>query len=292
MDLINIAAPAGERRDRFFARSVGTSFDVRASDGATEIDIYDEIGFWGVNAKDFRARLKGAGDVVLRINSPGGDVFDGLAIFNDLVAHKGKVRVEITGLAASIASIIAMAGDEIAIADNGFLMIHNAWTIGIGNRHDFNELSGTLAKIDDALARTYASRTGAGVRSVKQMMDDETWLTAKEAKSLGFATESLTQVEAKAKFDLSVFGSAPAALEWPVDDTEEPETERDWERVAMRDAGWTRSKVRSFKRALKTAAQAETEMDKPLQDAGEVDLTSLAEAVMAVSATFTNRSQK
>lgn len=280
MDLINIEAPEAERRDRFFARSVGTSFDVRAAAESTEIDLYDEVGFWGVNAKDFRLRLKDAGDVVLRINSPGGDVFDGLAMFNDLVAHKGKVRVEITGVAASIASIIAMAGDEIAMADNAFVMIHNAWTIGVGNRHDFNDLSGTLAKIDDALARTYASRTGAGIRSIKQMMDDETWLTAKEAKEIGFATGSLEQVEAKAKFDLSVFSSVPSSLVWPAEETtDEPPTKRDLERALTQDAGWSRSKARAALRAAET-------IDKPLQDAGEVDLTSLAEAVRAVSATI------
>src|SRR5690606_33646296 len=124
MDLIEIEAPKGERRGPFFARSRGTVFDVRAAADkkapVTEIDLYDEIGFWGVNAKEFRARLKDAGDVVLRINSPGGDVFDGLAIYNDLLQHPGNVRVEITGLAASIASIIAMAGDEVVIAPNAF----------------------------------------------------------------------------------------------------------------------------------------------------------------------------
>lgn len=280
MDLINFTAPEGNRRDRFFARSTGTAFDVRASEGATEIDLYDEVGFWGVNAKDFRARLKDAGDVVLRINSPGGDVFDGLAMFNDLIAHKGNVRVEVTGVAASIASIIAMAGDEIAIADNAFFMIHNAWTLGIGNRHDFNDISGTLAKIDDALARTYASRTGAGIRTIKQMMDDETWLTAKEAKELKFATESLTQSDAKAKFDMSVFASAPASLAWPEDDEGATPTKRDLERALTRDAGWSRSKARAAMHAF------ETETDDTTRDAGEVDLTSLAEAVAAVSATL------
>ncbi|TGQ19315.1 head maturation protease, ClpP-related [Mesorhizobium sp. M00.F.Ca.ET.217.01.1.1] len=291
MDLINITAPSGERRERFFARSTGTRFEVKAAaTGATQIDLYDEIGFWGVNAKNFRARLNdiGDGDVVLRINSPGGDVFDGLAIYNDLVSHPGKVRVEVTGLAASIASIIAMAGDEVAIADNAFFMIHNAWTIGIGNRNDFETLAGTLGKIDDAMARTYAARTGTGIRSVKKMMDDETWLTAKDAKDLGFATESLTPNDgAKARFDVSVFAGMPDSLKWPDETGTEPETERDWERLAMRDAGWSRSRVRAFKRALKPSSDGETTTtDEPLRDAGEVNLTALADAVKAVSAAF------
>lgn len=281
MDLINFTAPRTERRDRFFARSVGTSFDVKASVDATQIDLYDEIGFWGVNAKDFKSRLTGVGDVTLRINSPGGDVFEGLTIFNDLVEHKGKVRVEVVGMAASIASVIAMAGDEIAIADNAFFMIHNAWTLGVGNRHDFNDLSGVLAKIDDALARTYASRTGTGIRSIKKMMDDETWLTAKEAKDLGFATTGLGNSDAKAKFDVSVFGEIPDSLKWE-EDASEPETERDWERAAMQDAGWSRSRVRAFKRAL----TKEAETDDTTRDAGLSQLNELAAAIEAARETY------
>ncbi|MER9911694.1 Clp protease ClpP [Mesorhizobium sp. M0050] len=252
----------------------------------TQIDLYDEIGTWGVNAKDFRSRLSDAGDVVLRINSPGGDVFDGLTMYNDLVSHAGKVRVEVVGVAASIASIIAMAGDEIAIANNAFFMIHNSWTLGIGNRHDFNTLSATLGKIDDAMARTYASRTGSGIRSIKKMMDDETWLTGSEAKDAGFATEILTANDGtKARFDLSVFGGMPSSLTWPEENGSEPETERDWERLAMQDAGWSRSRMRAFKRAIKSPAGDErTTTDEPLRDAGEVDLTALADAVKAVSA--------
>lgn len=279
MDLINIdALAASSRRERFFARSTGTSFDVRAEVDRTVIDIYDEIGWFGVTAKDFRQRLLRAGDITLRINSPGGDVFEGIGIFNDLVEHDGHVRVEVTGMAASIASIIAMGGDEIVIADNAFFMIHNAWTWGIGNRHELRKLSDTLEKIDGALAKTYASRTKAGIRSIKQMMDDETWMTADEAVDLGFAHAKIGDSGAKAKFDVSVYSDVPEALKWADEEDATPETERDWERVAMQDAGWSRSKVRAFKRALTKPT------DEPKQDAGEVDLSALAEAVSAVSA--------
>ncbi|QFT69615.1 ATP-dependent Clp protease proteolytic subunit [Labrenzia sp. THAF35] len=278
MDKIDFTAPLGDRRERFFARSVGTKFGAgtkRNEGGETQIDLYDEIGYWGVNAKRFRESLRGAGDIVLRVNSPGGDVFDGIAMYNDLVAHDGNVRVEVTGIAASIASIIAMAGDEITIAPNAFFMVHNAWTIGLGNRHDFEELAGVLAKIDDALARTYVSRTSTGIRSIKQMMDDETWLTAKEAIEFGFADKEIKVADdgAKAKFDLSVFGSVPDALKWPSDDSFDPETERDWERLVMQDAGYSRSKVRALKRVLKASSDA----DDTTQDAG-VDLSKLAAA--------------
>ncbi|RWO20671.1 head maturation protease, ClpP-related [Mesorhizobium sp.] len=281
MDLINIAAPAGERRDRLFARSVGAKFDAKVEDGSTSIDLYDEIGYWGVNAKSFRARLKDAtGDITLRINSPGGDVFDGIAIYNDLLAYDGKVKVEITGIAASIASIIAMAGDDITIADNAMFMIHNAWTIGVGNRHDFADVAATLTKIDDALARTYAARTTTGIRAIKTMMDNETWLNAKDAMDAGFATAVGSASEAKAKFDLSVFAGVPKSLVWDEEAAADAKpTKRDLERALTQDAGWSRSKARIAMREIEDKSDTE-----PMQDAGEVNLTALADAVKAVSA--------
>lgn len=275
MDKIDVGAPiAGERRDRFFARAVGTKFEAKTDGSGTVIDLYDEIGYWGTNARSFRSRLKDAsGDITLRINSPGGDVFDGIAIYNDLLAYDGKVKVEVVGLAASIASIIAMAGDEITIADNAMFMIHNAWTIGIGNRHDMADVAAVLTKIDDALARTYAARTTTGIRAIKQMMDDETWLTAKEAKEAGFATAVGVSAEPKARFDLSVFGSVPDSLKWRDDGTDEPPTKRDMERALTQDAGWSRSKARAALRSV------ETSENEPLQDAGGVELSGLALAL-------------
>lgn len=288
MDKIDIGAPAaGDRRERFFARAVGTRFQAKAGDAATQIDLYDEIGFWGVTAKDFRAKLREAtGDIVLRLNSPGGDVFDGIAIYNDLLAHPGKVRVEVTGMAASIASIIAMAGDEVVIADNAFFMIHNAWTIAIGNRHDFSEVSGTLAKIDEAMARTYVARTKTGIREVKRMMDDETWMSAKEAVEAGFATAVSTPADASARamFDLSVFANAPKALLW--DDTAAAEhlTEEDIEKVLMRDAGHTRSQARALIRDIRAGTTTKPETPEVTPGADAVDLSALAAALLSARA--------
>lgn len=283
MDRIDIEAPsADERRDRFFARAVGTSFEAKKEDAGTVIDLYDEIGYWGTSARGFRAKLKEAtGDITLRINSPGGDVFDGIAIYNDLIAYDGKVKVEVIGLAASIASIIAMAGDEITIAENAMFMIHNAWTIGVGNRHDFADVATVLGKIDDALARTYAARTTSGIRSIKQMMDDETWLTAKEAADAGFATAVGIKQEPKAKFDLSVFASAPDSLKWRDDDSDQTPTKRDIERALTQDAGWSRSKARA-------GLRVNTSDDEPLQDAGGAELTKLADALAKARSAFSH----
>lgn len=247
MDRIDIAAPKGERRTRFFARSVGTAFAATTpSVNTTQIDLFDEIGFYGVTAKDFNARLRDAGDVVLRINSGGGDVFDGVAIYNSLKAHTGNVRVEIVGIAASIASIIAMAGNEVAIAANAMIMIHNAWTIAAGNKDELVEQANVLGKIDNALALTYASKKGTpGIRTIKQMMTDESWFSGKEAIENGFATELLGATDnlTQAKFDLSVFENTPESLAYSDEDV--ARTVRDAER-ALRDAGWSRSEARKM----------------------------------------------
>lgn len=285
MDKIDIAAPAsGERKQCFFARAAGTRFSAQTDGGSTVIDLYDEIGFWGVTAKGFRSRLREAeGDITLRINSPGGDVFDGIAIYNDLLAYPGKVRVEVTGLAASIASIIAMAGDEVVMAENAFIMIHNAWTIAMGNRHDFGDVAGVLTKIDDALARTYAAQSKAGIRDIKKMMDDETWMTAKEAVEHGFASSvSGHEGTAKAQFDLSVYANTPRALHW---DDEAPigRTEEDIEKVLMRDAGRTRTQARALIRDIRAGITTKS-TNEVMPGADGVDLTALAAALKSARA--------
>src|SRR5205823_2104371 len=129
----------------------GALFDIRAGVGATEILVYDEIGQFGVSPTAVRDQLKGAGDVLVKINSPGGDVFDGIAIHNDLVAHSGNVTVHVTGVAASAASIIAMAGKTIAIAPNAFVMLHNSWALTIGNAGDHQDTASLLTQVDGAL---------------------------------------------------------------------------------------------------------------------------------------------
>jgi ATP-dependent protease ClpP protease subunit len=212
---IAIPAPASRRRDRLFARVGGAeSLALHSDDNGTVIEIFDEIGGFGVSPSDVKAQLADAGrsNVTVRLNSPGGSVFDGITIFNTLVAHPGRVRVEIVGLAASAASLIAMAGDEIAIAENAFVMVHRAWGMTIGNEADHTEQAGVLRKVDIALAETYARRTGNPVAAVSKMMEAETWLKGDEAKRLGFATEMLGAVNIGARFDLSIYAKVPSVL--------------------------------------------------------------------------------
>ena len=169
---------------------------VRAAEGEAEtvISIFDVIGqdWWtgeGVTAKRIAAtlRLIGDQDVTVNINSPGGDYFEGLAIYNLLREHKGRVTVRILGIAASAASVIAMAGDQVLIARAGFLMSHNAWVCACGDRHQLRETADWLEPFDATAADIYAIRTGIPADQIGVMLDKETWIGGTEAVERGFA---------------------------------------------------------------------------------------------------------
>ncbi|WP_127078380.1 head maturation protease, ClpP-related [Rhodomicrobium lacus] len=173
---------------------------VRAFVGGNEIDIYGDIGPNGISAAAFRQSLAqaDAGDIVLRINSTGGDIFDGLAIYNDLVASGRNVIVRITGVAGSAASVIAMAGTRIEIAPNAHFMIHNAWCMDCGNAKELRETAVLLEQIDAGMAETYAARTGLGVDEIRAMMDRETWLSASDAVQKKFCDALMPGVSPRA----------------------------------------------------------------------------------------------
>jgi len=167
---------------------------VPGADGDTTISLFDVIGEdgWtggGVTAKRISAALRSIGsqDITVRINSPGGDMFEGIAIYNLLRAHPAKVTVEVLGWAASAASIIAMAGDDIRMGLGSFMMVHNAWGMVIGNRHDMREAAILFDQFDAALADIYQARTGMERADIEQLMDAETFMTAAQAVEHGFA---------------------------------------------------------------------------------------------------------
>src|SRR5690606_27950498 len=144
-------------------------------DSDTTISILDIIGedFWsgtGVTASRITAALRSVGnqDITVRINSPGGDMFEGIAIYNLLRAHPARVTVEVLGWAASAASIIAMAGDDIRMGLGSFMMVHNAWGMVIGNRHDMREAASLFDQFDAALADIYEARTGMKRADIEQ----------------------------------------------------------------------------------------------------------------------------
>lgn len=170
--------------------------------GDNVISIYDVIGedYWtggGFTLKRLDAALRAIGrsDFEVHVNSPGGDMFEGVAIYNKIRDHADAngltVKVKVLGIAASAASVIAMAGDQIEIGASASIMIHNCWTIAMGNRNDFAEMAVTMEKFDASMAGVYEARTGNSADVIAAWMNAETWFSGQEAIDAGFATELL-----------------------------------------------------------------------------------------------------
>ena len=184
----------------------------------TEISIFDEIGMYGVSAKQFITDLKSipATDrIVLKIHSPGGEVFDGNAIFNAL-QRRGNVEVQIEGLAASMATVISLAGMPVKMAANGFYMIHNPWGVAMGDAAELRDQAQLLDKIRSNMVGAYAAKSGQSAEQIQAWMDSETWFTAEEALSAGFVdeiTDTLSLAASSNKFArMAKFKNAPANL--------------------------------------------------------------------------------
>lgn len=202
----------------------------QAADAATQVMIYDEVGYWGVTAQDFINEMKDvSGPVDLHLNSPGGEVFDGLAIYQYL-SGRGDVTTHIDSLAASIASVIAMAGTEIVIGKNASVMIHDGFGLCVGNAADMREQADLLDRVSDNIADVYATRTGKPKDDWRAAMLAETWYFGQEAVDAGLA-DRVAQSPAKtaqpdggdegensprkatsAHFDLSIFRNTPERL--------------------------------------------------------------------------------
>ncbi|WP_427340642.1 head maturation protease, ClpP-related [Caloranaerobacter sp. DY30410] len=188
-----------------------------------ELMLYGEIAnetWWGdeVTPKDFKKELDNLGDIDtlnVYINSPGGDVFAGQAIHSMLKRHKAHVNVYIDGLAASIASVVAMAGDKVIMPKNAMMMIHNPWTIAIGNAEDFRKLADDLDQIRESIVEAYKRKTILDEDKIKELMDNETWLTAEECKEYGFADELEEEKEIAASINtnmLSKYKNTPKEI--------------------------------------------------------------------------------
>ena len=177
-----------------------------------ELTLYGEISnetWWGdeVTPKEFKADLDNLGEIDtlnIFINSPGGDVFAGQTIYSMLKRHKAQKNVYIDGLAASIASVIAMAGNTIFMPKNSMMMIHNPWTIGMGNAADFRKLAEDLDKIRESLIAAYENQSMLTRDEIIEIMDNETWLTAKECEEYGFCHVVEGEKQIAASVDLEV----------------------------------------------------------------------------------------
>ncbi|HGX1913095.1 TPA: ClpP-like prohead protease/major capsid protein fusion protein [Escherichia coli] len=181
-------------------------YTIKAADvrGAADIFIYEEIGGFGVTAKQFAEDLKALGDVShinLRIHSPGGDVFEGIAIYNLLRNHPADITVYIDGVAASMASVVAMAGDRVVMPENAMMMIHKPWGISGGNAGDMRDYADLLDKVETVLIPAYARKTGKSAQEITAMLEDETWMDGKECLKHGFADELLPSVRAMARIE-------------------------------------------------------------------------------------------
>jgi len=190
-------------------------YAVRARAAGTEVSIYDEIGAYGVSAKSFLDELGALpddGPLTLRLNSPGGSVFDAVAIYNALKRHAGPVSVWIDGIAASAASYIAMAGDEVVMPENAFLMIHDPSGLVMGTADDMRAMAEALDKIKGSLVAGYVAKSGGSEDDIAALMAKETWLDAAEAVELGFADRLAEPVRIAARFDIGRFRNAPPAL--------------------------------------------------------------------------------
>ena len=200
-------------------------FSFRNEAGQTpELFIYDDIDdWWGVSAQSVvdQIRAMDAPEINVRINCRGGMVFEGIAIYNALRLHKANVHVSIEGLAASIASVIAMAGDSVTIAENAMMMIHNPYGWATGDAESMRKTAEVMDKIADSIAVSYTARTGKSIDELKALMDAETWFTAQEALDMGLVDQIDEPVKAAACFDLSRFTNAPDGFGQPPENRQE-----------------------------------------------------------------------
>jgi ATP-dependent protease ClpP protease subunit len=187
-------------------------FDFRAQARSAEIVIYDEIGAFGIPAKTFLDELKAlwpVAELTVRINSPGGSVFDGVAIYNALKRHDAAITVRIDGIAASIASMIAMAGDEVVMPENAMLVLHDPSGLVAGTAADMRATAEALDRMKAGMVAAYREKSGRSDAEIEALMAAETWLSAKEAVGLGLADRVEAPVKMAAHFDLSRFRNPP-----------------------------------------------------------------------------------
>ena len=178
-----------------------------ASSKSADVYIFDEIGTFGLTAQSFIEEIKSYKDtpMSLHINCVGGDVFEGMAIYNVLKKRTARTTVYIEGIAASMGSVIALAGDEVVMAENSLFMIHNAWGGAMGEATEIRKTAALLDKISGEIADIYTKKTNLPYNRVKEMMDEETWLSADEAYNLGFIDSISDAIKVAAKYDVSKF---------------------------------------------------------------------------------------
>jgi len=206
-----------------------TPLTVKNEGDEATVFIYDAIGgYFGIDAQEFAVEFAkiDASVINLRINSPGGDVFDARAMQTTIAQHPAKVIAHIDGLAASAATYLCAPCDQVIIAQGAGYMIHNGWSLGIGNRHDHLQLADLLEQVDAGIANDYLNLTNDDIdlAKINAWMDAEKWFTADEAVANGFATSVFNYAdttENKKTWNLSAYNNLPAWMETPTEDPKE-----------------------------------------------------------------------
>ena len=229
-------------------------YEIKSKADKAEIWIYEMIGedFWtggGITAKNFQKELSDikASQIDLHINSPGGAVFDGISIYNLIKQHPANVTTYIDGLAASIASVIALAGDKIIMAANALFMVHNPTGMVMGTATDMRSLADVLDKIAGTMVGTYVGKTGKPEDDIRAMLDAETWMTADEAKENGFIDEISEEMDMAAcvKFVPTMAKAGFKHIPQSINGKKATPSPKDIERI-LRDAGCSRKAARSI----------------------------------------------
>lgn len=201
------------------------TLEVKNEGDTAHVYLYAAIGgWWGVEAETFVKALNdiNEGNIVLHINSPGGDVFDARTISTAIKQHKSVITAQIDGLCASAATYVSAACKSVSMADGGFYMIHEGWTMAVGNKRDLTKTVDLLSKVDDSILNDYARKTGIARDQLTAMMEEETWLSAKEAKEHGFIDSIIddeleddtgeSTTNNKLDWNLSAYSNTPQAL--------------------------------------------------------------------------------
>jgi ATP-dependent Clp protease protease subunit len=271
------------------------------ADDVAEISIFGDIGasFWGggVTPEDFKRdfdEIKNAKEIHLLINSPGGNVFDGIAIYNIIASERKKVYVEVLGLAASAASIIALSGSSLTMHEGSFFMIHNAWGLAMGPAEEMRKMADTLDKISGELINIYESHSALDEKEIIEYMNNETWFTAEEALEAGFADKMDKQMDVAASIsvDPSIYGykHVPEEISERVEDKSPPDNIRAYE-AFLRDAGYSRKEAKRIAAEGFEADRRDAEPEAPQRDVAEdvVETDRGVDPVASLRDMFANR---
>lgn len=233
-------------------------YRVQNKSDALDVSIHEEIGLWGITAQDFIADIRQfKGDVInLSINSPGGSVFDGFAMYNAIKDHPATVNAKVEGIAASAASTVLLAADNITMPEASFLMIHDPWSFSVGNSTELREMADFLDKLGEQITNIYVKNTTLERDEIIDMMANETWLNGQEALDMGFV-DSLTEEKAAAlnRGWAQKFKNAPKEKAKPLSDLE---SKKEFEQFLRESGGFSKSMATAITNKAGEIARSES----------------------------------